>query len=111
MKKIHGLALLARRRIRGARFRGARGAGTLFPAAREITATGAGLCRLELPAEVIAACRADLADVRILGHDGREIPYIVDSPEPAGHLYAGPLRRAAGVLTAERSQRERSTTE
>ena len=33
---------------------------TLFPLEAPITADGTGLCRLELPAEVVRACRPDL---------------------------------------------------
>jgi len=65
-------------------FAGQEALGTLFPLRAEIRAQDAGLTRLELTAEVIGACRADLADLRILAADGREIPYIVDSPEPQG---------------------------
>jgi hypothetical protein len=54
--------------------------GALFPLRAGITTEGAGLCRLELPAEVIDACLPDFADLRILNPGGREIPYVVDNP-------------------------------
>lgn len=38
----------------------------------------AELGRLLLPAEVLVACRADLADLRLLAPDGRELPFLVD---------------------------------
>ncbi|HSN55533.1 MAG TPA: hypothetical protein VLT32_12720, partial [Candidatus Sulfomarinibacteraceae bacterium] len=76
---------------------------TLFPLRAPIQADGPGLCRLELPAEVLGRCRPDLADLRIVGADGREIPYVVDSPEVAAGTE---VRYAADpeVLEAERSQ-------
>ncbi|HSL18156.1 MAG TPA: hypothetical protein VLB51_09665 [Methylomirabilota bacterium] len=78
---------------------------SLFPLRAAITADGGGLRRLELPAEVLGRCRPDLADLRIVGADGREIPYVVDSPEVEG---ATELSYAVApvVLEAERSQEE-----
>jgi hypothetical protein len=76
----------------------------LFPMRAEITSTGAGLCRLELPAGVIGRCRADLADLRILASDGREIPYVVDSPEPAGAATEVRYAGSPEILAAERSR-------
>lgn len=52
---------------------------SLFPHRAEIRVAGDGLARLPLPAEVLAQCRADLSDLRILDLDGRETPYLVDS--------------------------------
>jgi hypothetical protein len=85
---------------------------TLFPRRAKITSAGSGLNRLELPAEVLAACRTDLANVRILTTDGREIPYVVDSPEPAGRAVALHYGGRPEIITAERSRRaldERNT--
>lgn len=45
------------------------------------------LARLELPPAVLGDCRPDLADLRLLGADGSEIPFVVDSglgSRPAG---------------------------
>ena len=70
----------------------------LFPLRAKISASESGLSRAELSAEVIAACRADLADLRILGRDGREIPYIVDSPEPEGTAIAVEFRSRPEIL-------------
>lgn len=77
---------------------------TLFPQRAQITAEGTGLCRLDLSAEVIGACRADLADVRILAHDGREIPYIVDSPEPVGVTTTVSYDAALEIIDTTRSR-------
>ena len=105
MKNFHGLALLIAVVFVEPVFAETEALKTLFPERARITATGSGLSRLELPAEVLAACRADLANVRILSTDGREIPYIVDSPEPSGATvtvhYGGPPE----IITAERSRR------
>ncbi|MCU0304861.1 MAG: DUF3999 domain-containing protein [Thermoanaerobaculales bacterium] len=76
----------------------------LFPLRAPIVADGAGLQRLELPAAVIGACRADLADLRIVAADGREIPYLVDGPEPQGVATGVRFGAAPEVLEAERSR-------
>ena len=52
----------------------------LFPNRASIRTESPGLSRLELPPEVLSACRPDLADLRILSDDGREVPFLVDSP-------------------------------
>jgi hypothetical protein len=51
----------------------------LFPKQARITAEQDGLVRLSLPAEVLAACRPDLSDLRIFDANGREVAYLVDS--------------------------------
>jgi hypothetical protein len=51
----------------------------LFPQQAKITAEQAGLVRLPLPPEVIAACRPDLSDLRIFDANGREVAYLADS--------------------------------
>lgn len=51
----------------------------LFPQQAKISAEQAGLVRLPLPPEVLAACRPDLSDLRIFDADGREVAYLVDS--------------------------------
>jgi hypothetical protein len=50
---------------------------TLFPRRAGLSAPPGRLARLELPPEVVAACRADLSDLRIVGSDGREVPFLV----------------------------------
>lgn len=50
----------------------------LFPRQAPIEAAGGRLARLVLPPEVLAACRPDLADLRIFDADDREVPFLVD---------------------------------
>ena len=43
----------------------------------------AGFARLTLPDDVLDACRAGLADLRIVDADGQEVPYAIGPlPEP-----------------------------
>jgi hypothetical protein len=104
MKTTHGLGFLTALLLAGSASAGPETLGALFPLRAQISTTGAGLCRLEIPAEVIGRCRADLADLRVLANDGREISYIVDSPDPVGTSttvrYGGPPE----VITVERSR-------
>ena len=51
---------------------------TLFPSQADVFA-GGSLSRLELPLDVIAACRPDLSDLRIVDAGGKEVPYLIDS--------------------------------
>ncbi len=55
---------------------------TLFPRQAPLTLEGEGLARLPLPAAVLADCRPDLSDVRILDAAGREVPYLIDAGRP-----------------------------
>lgn len=50
---------------------------TLFPRRAELRAQVGPLARLELPPEVLTACRADLSDLRIVDAAGREVPFLV----------------------------------
>ncbi len=77
---------------------------TLFPYRAPITTEGSGLNRLELPAEVIGPCRSDLADLRILSASGAEVPFLVDSPEPAGTALEVRHLATPEVLSAKRSR-------
>jgi hypothetical protein len=56
-----------------------------------VTAPGT-LARLELPPAVLGDCRPDLADLRLIGADGREVPFLVDS----GLVDSGLAGRGAG---------------
>ncbi|MFV2071577.1 MAG: hypothetical protein ACC742_02855 [Thermoanaerobaculales bacterium] len=76
----------------------------IFPLRATINTTGVGWCRLEIPMDVIGRCRADLADVRIIAHDGREIPYIVDSPESADVVTRVEYRASPEVVAVQRSR-------
>ena len=53
--------------------------GSLFPEEAEILAEGEGVHRLDLPVEVLTACRPDLSDLRVFDGAGKEVPYLVDS--------------------------------
>jgi hypothetical protein len=61
---------------------------TLFPSQAVVEVPESGkLARLELTAEVLAACRADLSDLRIFDAGGAEVPFLVESrPVEAGAL-------------------------
>jgi hypothetical protein len=57
----------------------------LFPQTAAIQVEGSGLHRLDLPVPVLAACSSDLADLRILAADGREVPFaLVAAPAEPG---------------------------
>ena len=57
------------------------------------------LVRLDLPAEVLAACRADLSDLRVFDAAGREVPFVIESG------VAGALRGATlEAVTAARAE-------
>ena len=62
----------------------------LFPREAEVSAP-AGPARLPLPAEVLTASRADLADVRLFATDGVELPYLVESAERSAAEAAQPI--------------------
>jgi len=51
----------------------------LFSHEADIAADRAGLVRLLLPSEVLAACRSDLSDLRIFDSAGKEVAYLLDS--------------------------------
>lgn len=74
---------------------------TLFSKEADVFASGEGLHVLELPADVIGACRQDLADIRVFDTRGAEVPYAVlrGIPLPAARP-ATPQR--AKVLEARR---------
>jgi len=77
----------------------------LFPNEATITAPSAGLCRLELGAEVLAGCRPDLADLRIFDASGREVPYVVDTGVSQGMVVVHEVD--AEVLDASRREERR----
>jgi hypothetical protein len=55
----------------------------LFPREADVHVDGQGLARLDLPAEVLRACRPDLSDLRLFDPAGAEVPFLVDSGAPA----------------------------
>ena len=50
----------------------------LFPQQAEVHVERAGLSRLLLPPEVLAACSADLSDLRLFDDRDREVAFVVD---------------------------------
>ncbi len=80
----------------------------LFP--RELVVEApAGPARLAVPAEVLAAARADLSDVRLFDARGAEVPYLVESAArgaavPPASIPAPPIgatRRSVGTRVSE----------
>jgi len=78
---------------------------TLFPFRAPITTEGPGLSRLEVPVGVIGPCRTDLADLRILSLSGREVPFLVDSPDATGTVMELRHRATPKILSAGRSRK------
>lgn len=80
----------------------------LFPREADVRAS-AGPARLALPADVLAASRADLSDVRLFAADGAEVPYLVESgdrgavspAETVTATLAGASRRSGGANVSE----------
>ncbi|HTV21748.1 MAG TPA: hypothetical protein VMG12_23825 [Polyangiaceae bacterium] len=109
-----GVVLAALAPTRGARADGpgpAAGAGVelrrLFPrrAAIEVgAASEAPLWRLELTAEVLAACRPDLSDLRLLDARDQPVPFVIDPGPPPRATPTGIERRPARVLAAKRRE-------
>lgn len=71
---------------------------SLFPHQAEIEAPS-GLARLELPAEVLAECRADLSDLRLFDSRGNEVAYVVDNGIEDGVDLE--LRQSVGLVLLE----------
>lgn len=67
----------------------------LFPLTAPVEAQGAeGLpWRLELPAEVLAACRPDLSDLRLLDAAGEQVPFAIDRGPSTQPLRSSQPRR------------------
>jgi hypothetical protein len=83
----------------------------LFPERASIEAgdaAGAPLWRLELTAAVIAACRADLSDLRIFDARDEAVPFVLDAGPPPRAATTGTERRPARVKAAGRRELPRS---
>ncbi len=104
MKKIYGVALLVAVAVAGPASAEPETLSALFPLRAQISGASPGVCRLELPPRVMSACRADLSDLRILTTDGREIPYIVDSPEPPATSVEVRHGASPEIVSAKRSR-------
>ena len=80
---------------------------SLFPRQAALAVDGEGLARLLVPPAVLAECRPDLSDVRIVDGAGNEVPYLVDSGRPPERPLEAVTRFAAPVRDVSRSTVER----
>lgn len=55
---------------------------SLFPMEADVLVDKPGLIRLDLPPEVVAACRGDLSDMRLFDARGGEVPYLLEATGP-----------------------------
>jgi hypothetical protein len=78
----------------------------LFSHEADIGADRAGLVRLVLPSDVLAACRPDLSDLRIFDSGGKEVAYLLDSGRGAGVEATESFRAEVVGLTRESSTPE-----
>ncbi|TMB44038.1 MAG: DUF3999 domain-containing protein [Deltaproteobacteria bacterium] len=77
----------------------------LFPRQAEVYVTPpGGLSELRLPAEVLAACRPDLSDLRLFDRRGLEIPYVIDAGPEARTRAEVADRVEAQILEARREE-------
>ena len=78
---------------------------TLFPSRAEIAAPGGRLARLELPPEVLAACRPDLSDLRIVSAESAEVPFaVLEGIAPEAALEVRELVRPELLEVARRTE-------
>ena len=82
---------------------------SLFPQRAEIFVDEAGLSRLMLPPEVLAQCQPDLADLRVVDRDGRELPYLVDGGPPPDAVFEELAVFEPRLLSASRETEERES--
>jgi hypothetical protein len=75
----------------------------LFPHEADVTG-GSGIVALELPDDVVAACRADLSDLRLFDLNDYEVPFAYDAGAPIGAPKSAPQRAEAKVLEIEREE-------
>ena len=81
----------------------------LFPSEASVFVDSSGLSRLELPPDVLAACRPDLSDLRIVDAAGKEVPYLIDSKKAAETEVEVEQRVTPELLEVERQTIERPT--
>ena len=82
---------------------------TLFPSQADVFAASSRLSRLELPLDVIAACRPDLSDLRIVDAEGKEVPYLIDSRRAVETEVEVEQRVTPELLEVKRQTIERPT--
>lgn len=80
----------------------------VFPFERDVIAEQPGLTRLTLPADVLAATRPDLSDLRLFDAAGREVPFLVDAGAPATDSRQLVRVLDATVVEARRARVERA---
>ncbi|HKQ61847.1 MAG TPA: DUF2339 domain-containing protein, partial [Candidatus Polarisedimenticolaceae bacterium] len=80
----------------------------LFPHEADVAVDSGALSRLELPIEVLTACRPDLSDLRIFDRDEREVPFLVDALGPPPEGVELSRRLTPEVLEAQRHERRRT---
>lgn len=80
---------------------------TLFPLQAPIYVSDPNLSRLELPVEVLAACSADLSDLRILDPQGREVPYLLEGGPESGGAVEVVRRYPAEIVDVNRARSDR----
>ncbi len=81
----------------------------LFPSRADIHVSTGRLARVELAPEVLSACRADLADLRIIDAAGREVPYRIDSDFAGGAERSFERNYPAELLEVDRQTVERDS--
>ena len=79
----------------------------LFPSEAEVVVERAGLSRLVLPPEVLAACRPDLSDLRLFDAAGRETPFLIDSGGAPGGTLEARKRFTPRLLDTTRHEERR----
>jgi len=79
----------------------------LFPRQAMISAETDSMTRLVLPPDVLAACRPDLSDLRIVDAEGRPVPYIVDSGRPPHEQVEVVETDIPRILSVDRRTHER----
>ena len=76
----------------------------LFPLQADVAAPSGCLARLELPTEVLAACRPDLSDLRLFDAAGEEVAYAIDGRGAGERIEV--LRRVEPPLLGAGQERE-----
>lgn len=79
----------------------------LFPSEADVFATESGLARLDLTAEILAACRPDLSDLRLFDLEEEQIAFVVDSRRPPVTAVELTRRVDAPILEAARNETRR----
>ncbi|HUD72660.1 MAG TPA: hypothetical protein VMQ62_11930, partial [Dongiaceae bacterium] len=81
----------------------------LFPKQAPVTAPGGRLVRLDLPADLLAACRPDLSDLRLFDAAGRETAFLVDAGAPPATATELIERARPEVIDVTRQEVRRET--